>query len=109
MCLKCPFLIPPLNVLKSDEFPVDFSVLSFGNVCVCVCVHTHVCIHSVGSLCNLMDHQAPLSMEFSRQQYLSGLPFSTPGDLPDPGIKPASLASPALVGRFFSTAPARKP
>ena len=80
-------------------------------VCVCVCVHArvHTFSHSVGSLCNLMDHQAPPSMEFSRQQYLSGLPFSTPGDLPDPGIKPASLASPALVGRFFSTAPARKP
>ena len=37
-----------------------------------------------------------MSEEFSRQEYQSGLPFSTPGDLPDPGIKPASLASPAL-------------
>ena len=36
--------------------------------------------------------QAPLSMEFSRQEYWSGLPFSPPGDLPDPGIKPRSLA-----------------
>ena len=34
-------------------------------------------------------HQAPLSMEFPRQEYWSGLPFSFPGDLPDPGIKPA--------------------
>ena len=37
-------------------------------------------------------HQAPLSMEFSRQEYWSGLPFPSPGDLPDPGIKPASSA-----------------
>ena len=37
--------------------------------------------------------QAPLSMEFSRQEYWSGVPFPPPGDLPDPGIKPASLAS----------------
>ena len=37
-------------------------------------------------------HQAPLSMEFSRQEYWSGLPFPTPGDLPDPGIKPGSPA-----------------
>ena len=37
-------------------------------------------------------HQAPLSMEFSRQEYWSGLPFPSPGDLPDPGIKPASHA-----------------
>jgi len=37
-------------------------------------------------------HQAPLSMEFSRQEYQSGLPFPSPGDLPDPGIKPRSPA-----------------
>ena len=54
-------------------------------------------------------HQAPLSMEFSRQEYWSGLPFPTPGDLPDPGIKPTSLESPALAGGFFTTEPLRKP
>ena len=48
-------------------------------------------------------YQAPLSMRFSRQEYWSGLPFPTPRDLPDPGIKPESLASPALAGRFFTT------
>ena len=48
-------------------------------------------------------HQAPLPMEFSRQEYWSGLPFPTPGDLPDTGIKPASLELPALVGGFFIT------
>ena len=47
--------------------------------------------------------QAPLSMEFSRQEYWSGLPFPLPGDLPDPGIEPMSLKSPALAGRFFTT------
>ena len=44
--------------------------------------------------------QAPLSMEFSRQDYWSGLPFPPPGGLPDPGIKPKS---PALSDRLFST------
>jgi len=45
-------------------------------------------------------HQASLPMEFSRQEYWSGVcHFLTPGDLPKPGIKPASLASPALAGR----------
>ena len=39
-----------------------------------------------------VPRQAPLSMEFSRQEYWSGLPFPSPGDLPDPGIKPQSLA-----------------
>jgi len=38
-------------------------------------------------------HQALLSMEFSRQEYQSGLPFPPPGDLPDPGIEPASPKS----------------
>ena len=47
-------------------------------------------------------HQAPLFIGFSRQEYWSGLPFPPPGDLPDSGIKPASLMSPALVGRFFT-------
>ena len=47
--------------------------------------------------------QTPLSMEFSRQEYWNGLPFPPLGDLPDPGIKPASLASPALAGGFFTT------
>ena len=48
-------------------------------------------------------HQAPLSMGFSRQEYWSGLPCPPPGDLPDPGIEPTSLTSPALAGRFFTT------
>ena len=50
--------------------------------------------------------QAPLSMGFPRQEYWSGLPFPSPGDLPDPGIKPAS---PALAGGFFTTEPPGKP
>ena len=46
-------------------------------------------------------HQASLSMRFSRQEYWSGLPCPPSGDLPDPGIKPAFLMSPALVGEFY--------
>ena len=46
--------------------------------------------------------QAPLSMELSRQEYWSGLPFPTPGDLPNPGTEPESPASPALAGGFFT-------
>ena len=45
-------------------------------------------------------HQAPLSIGFSRQEYRSGLPFPSPGNLPSPGIEPKS---PALAGRFFTT------
>ena len=47
--------------------------------------------------------QALLSVKFARQGYWSGLPFPPPGDLPYPRIEPASLASPALAGDFFTT------
>ena len=53
-------------------------------------------------------HQAPPSMGFSRQEYWSGLPFPSPGDLPDPGIKPRSLAdalTSELPGKPFSALP----
>ena len=53
--------------------------------------------------------QAPLSMGFSRQEFWSGLPFLTPGDLPDPGIGPMSTGSPPLAGRFFTAVPPGKP
>ena len=52
--------------------------------------------------------QAPLAMKFSRQGYCNESSFPPPGDLPDPGIKPESLVSPALSGRFFTTAPSGK-
>ena len=53
--------------------------------------------------------QAPLSLEFSGQEYWSGLPFPSPGDLPDAGFEPLSLLSPALAGGFFTTEPPGKP
>ena len=68
---------------------------------------TRVCaLQSCPTLCDPMDYiacQAPLSMGFSRQEHWSGLPCPPPGDLPDPGMEPASLMSPALAGRFFTT------
>ena len=48
-------------------------------------------------------HQAPLSMGFSRQEYWNGLPCPPPVDLPNPGIEPESLLSPALADGFFTT------
>ena len=48
-------------------------------------------------------HQAPLSRGFSRHGYWSGLPCLSPGDLPNPGIKPESLKSPVSAGRFFTS------
>ena len=53
-----------------------------------------------------VDYQAPQSMEFSRQEYWSGLPFPSPGNLPDPGIKPVSLA---LQADALPSEPPEKP
>ena len=52
--------------------------------------------------------QASLSVAFSRKEYWSGLPLPIPGDLPDPGIETASLASPALAGGFITTSVSRE-
>ena len=59
-------------------------------VCVCVCVLLRLC----PTLCDPVDctQQAPLSMEFPRQEYWSGLSFPSPGDLLNPGIEPGSPA-----------------
>ena len=54
-------------------------------------------------------HLDPLSMEFSKQEYWSGLPSLPPGDLRDIRTKPVSLASPALADVFFATVPPGKP
>ena len=72
--------------------------------CYCLILVTHPCL-TICVCVSSVAHQAPLSMGFSKQKYWSGLSFPTPGDLPDPGIKPVSLASPALAGRFLNTGP----
>ena len=69
-------------------------------------LENHVCMLSHFSRVRLYvtlrtaAHQTPLSMGFSRQDYWSGLPFPSPGDLPDPGMEPES---PALASGFFTT------
>ena len=70
-------------------------------MCVHVCSVMSNSCHSV----DCTAHQAPPSMGFPRQEYWSGLPFLSPGDLPDPGIKLTS----AMADRFFTTEPPGKP
>ena len=72
------------------------------SVCVCVCTLSPVLFFVTP---RTTAHQAPLAMEFFRQEYWSGLPFPPPGDLPHLGIEPMS---PALAGRFFTTEPPGK-
>ena len=71
-----------------------------GSRCVCMCMCdaqslNWVCLFATPGT---VAHKAPLSIGWSRKEYRSGLPFPSPEDLPDPGIKPAS---PALAGGSF--------
>ena len=65
-------------------------------ICFCPCVCVPSCSVMSFATPRTAARQAPVSMGFSRQEYLNGLPFSTPGDIPDPGIQLESPASPAL-------------
>ena len=65
---------------------------------MCLVTQSHLTLSTPWTV----DSQAPLSMGFYRQEYWSEFLFPSPGDLPDPGIKPTSLA---LAGRFFTTEP----
>ena len=74
-------------------------------------IRQFVCVHALSPFSHVQPFvtlctaacQAPLSMGFSKQEDWSGFPCPSPGDLPDPGIESASLTSPALAGRFFTT------
>ena len=73
-------------------------------MCVCVCARARALSHvSLFASPWSVAHQAPLFMEFSRQEYWSSLPFPTLEDLSDAGIKPEVLATPASAGGFFTT------
>ena len=77
----------------------SFYLIFFPNCCGFSCVQLFVTLWTVAC-------QAPLSMGFSRQEYWSGLPFPSPGDLPDPGIEPRS---PALQADALTSEPRGKP
>ena len=84
------------------------SLLLFGEASQLACAKVHVFMLSCVWLFATpwtVAHQAPLSMGFSKQEYWSGLPCPPPRDLPDPGIKAASPASPALQADFLPGKP----
>ena len=93
---------------------LEWGAIAFSLIHYSYCITPHACVLSRFGCVRLFVTpwtvvlQAPLSMGFSRQEYWSGLPCSPPGDLPDPGIEPASLRTPALAGRFFTTGATRE-
>jgi len=99
-----------LSILSGITFQAVYLHL---NICLWVCLHSFiicmlVCAKLLGwvwlfVILWTVAWQAPLAIEFSRQEYWSGLSCPPPGDPPDPGIEPTSLTSPALAGGFFTT------
>ena len=96
--LACLFII--LSFYSVNICRVGSDISSFTSMCVCAQLLSHVQLFAVPWT---IAHQAPVSMEVSRQVYWSGLPLPIPGHLPDPGIESVSLASPAFTGKFFIT------
>ena len=93
---RISFFSIPVSQGCLSPHAIQDSLLNWELLFCCCCLITQLCI----------SHQAPLSMGFPRQQYWSGLPFPSPGDLPDPWVE---SASPALAGRFFTTKTPGKP
>ena len=99
--LQISGLISPHNC--ATQFIINCIICVCVCVCVCVCIvhtYTHICTHT-----HRMDRSLPVSFVCGILQkgFWSGLPFSSPGDLPDPGTEPTSPISPALEGGFFTT------
>ena len=101
----CCFCMGDLDLKPAWSFNLRHffspSVFFFSHSCACMlscfsCVWLFVTLWTIA-------RQAPLFMGFSKQEYWSGLPCPPPGDLPHLGIKPGSLFSAALAGRFFTT------
>ena len=89
---------------RSDSEHCDFYDYDFLDLCVCLVTQSYL------TLCDPMDCSSPGSSVYGiSQARILELPVPSPADLPDPGIEPMSLASPALAGRFFTTKPPGKP
>ena len=107
----CPFLAFECRHYLKEKFIcmqcLTGEIVFYFLFTVCVCSVTQWCCDSFNPW--TLPCQAPLSLEFSRQEYWSQLLFPSLGDLPNTGIEPKSLVSPELAGRYFTTVPPGKP
>ena len=102
---------------SSSSSSSSSSIILYQYISICLSIHLimYACcaalLQPCLTLCDPIDCSplAPLSVEFARQEYWSGLPCPSPGDLPDLGTEPNSLMSPAMAGGFFTTSATRKP
>ena len=100
------FLSPSLLLLPLPILSTSSPQLFLVSLCVCVCMLN--CVRLFATPCTVAL-QAPLTTEFSRQEYWSGLPFPSPGDLPNPRIEPASLVSLYWQAGSLAAEPPGKP
>ena len=96
------------NYIWTEEFSGFWLVASENTLLACMHARSLSCVWLFLTPWTVAG-QAPLSMGFSRHEYWSGLPFHPLGDLPDPGIRPASPVSLALASGFFAAEPPGKP
>ena len=96
-----PFLIPCFlwSLLSTLSRSSGFCIWLLRALCKSVLLFSYSVVSNSLVTPRTVAHQAPLSMGCPRQEYWTGLPFPSPGDLSDPGIEPRS---PALAGRFFT-------
>ena len=107
------------NTCKILKVGLSSFFKEFNPVASCLCIHTYlhicVCAHSVvqpcPTLCNPVDSSSPASTVHGifQARTLEQVPLPSPEDLPDPGVKPASLVPPSLTDRFFTIEPSGKP
>ena len=106
--LPDPRIKPGSSTFQADSLPPEppgKPYFIYGSVYLlipCVCAQLPTCIWLFVARWTVAQ-QAPLPMEFSKQEYWSGVTFPPPGNLPDPRTEPMSLASPALAGGLFTT------
>ena len=110
-CLAFPPQVYLVYRVKFNKVAVIYLHIYIYIICMCVCVYIYIYIYIVAKSCPTLvtpwtgAWKAPLSMEFSRPEYWSGLPFPSLADLPDPGLKLWSLALQlvsCIAGRFFT-------
>ena len=100
--IVCPFILFDIHTMHMNlSFNNNNKKQAINNLPACM-LSRFGHVQFFPTLCTVAC-QAPLSIGFSRQEYWSGLPCPTPGDLLDPGIESESLISPALAGGFFTT------
>ena len=102
-CVRSEDVLPSFTLSGLDPNISSFYlIVSLTRGCTWGCGKS---LESCLTLCDPVDYNPPgcSAHGFPRQEYWSGLPCSSPRDLPDPGTEPTSLMSPALAGRFFTT------